>query len=55
MVHVARLRCRNCNGKGSLELKLGGPPSDLADVAIQRVIDRIIYHRQIVWKDKRGV
>ena len=55
VVHVARLHCRNCDGKGSLELKLGGPPSDMADVAIQRRIERIVYIRRIVWKDKRGV
>ena len=55
VVHVARLHCRNCDGKGSLELKLGGPPGDMADVVIQRRIDRIVYIRRIVWKDKRGV
>jgi hypothetical protein len=53
--HVAGLRCRNCDGKGTLELKPGGPPSDMADVAIQRVIDRIVDERRIIWKDKRGV
>lgn len=55
VIHVAGLHCRNCDGKGSLELKMGGPPADMADVAIQRQIDRIYYVRRVVWKDKRGV
>jgi hypothetical protein len=53
--HVAGLRCHGCDGKGSLDFKLGGPPSDMADVAIQRRIERIVYTRRIVWKDNRGV
>ncbi|MCX7303314.1 MAG: hypothetical protein NTV73_03095 [Hyphomicrobiales bacterium] len=55
VVRVTGLRCRNCDGNGALELKVGGPPRDMADVAIQRKIDRIFYVRKIVWKDKRGV
>ena len=55
VVHVAGCVHVGCDGKGSLELKLGGPPGDMADVAIQRRIERIFYIRRIVWKDKRGV
>jgi hypothetical protein len=55
MVHVGRLRCLKCDGKGSLDFRLGAPPSDIADVAIQRRIERIVYTRRIVWKDRRGV
>ena len=55
VVHVAGLKCSGCDGKGSLQLNLGGPPGDMADVAIQRRIERIFYIRRIVWKDKRGV
>lgn len=49
------LRCRKCDGKGSLDFRLGGPPSDMADVAIERKIERVYYIRKIVWKDKGGV
>jgi hypothetical protein len=55
VVHVARLRCRNCDGKGSLELKMGGPPSDVADKAWFRLIERVEYKRRIVWKETQGV
>jgi hypothetical protein len=55
VVHVARLRCRNCNAKGSLELKMGGPPSDVADKAWFRRIERVEYKRRIVWKETQGV
>ena len=55
VVHVARLCCRSCNGKGSLDFSLGGPPSDVADKAWLRRIDRIEYVRKIRWKDTQGV
>lgn len=55
VIRATGLRCRQCDGKGSLDFKLGGPPSDMADVAIQRKIERVVYTRRIVWKDKRGV
>ncbi len=41
LVHVARMHCRGCHGKGSLELSMGGPPSDIADKAWFRRIDSI--------------
>lgn len=55
VVDVARLRCRNCDGKGSLDFKLGGPSSDIADKAWLRQIDSIEYIRKIRWKDTQGV
>ena len=55
VVHVARLHCRRCDGKGSLDFRLGGPPSDIADKAWLRRIERVEYKRRIVWKDTQGV
>ena len=55
VVHVGRLRCRKCDGKGSLDFSLGGPPSDIADKAWLRRIERVEYKRRIVWKETQGV
>jgi hypothetical protein len=48
VVDVARLHCRNCDGKGSLDFRLGRPPSDIADKAWLRRIDRIEYKLSVV-------
>ena len=55
LVHVAKLRCRRCDGKGSLDFKLGGPPSHIADKAWLMRIDSIEYRRKIRWKETQGV
>jgi len=55
VIRVTGLRCRRCDGKGSLDFKLGGPPGDMADVVILRKIERVLYIRKVVWKDKRGL
>ena len=55
VVHVAKLHCRRCDGKGSLDFSLGGPPSDIADKAWLRRIESIEYKRKITWKDTQGV
>lgn len=55
VVHVAGLRCRRCDGKGSLELKMGGPPSGMADKAWLVRIARVEYRRKIVWTETQGV
>ena len=52
LIHVAKLHCRKCDGKGSLEFDTGGPISD-ADKAWLRKINRI--ERRIHWKDVQGV
>lgn len=55
VIRVSGLKCRNCDGKGSLDLTMGGPPSDIADKAWLRRIERIYYIRKIRWKDEQGV
>ena len=55
VVHLGKLRCRKCDGKGSLDFSLGGPPSDIADKAWLRRIERVEYKRRIVWKETQGV
>lgn len=55
VIRVSGLRCRNCDGKGSLDLSMGGPPGDIADKAWLRRIVRIEYRRRIIWKDEQGV
>jgi len=55
LVRVAKLHCRRCDGKGSLQLDLGGPPSSIADKAWLRRIDRVENIRRIFWKDVQGV
>lgn len=55
LVSVAKLHCHKCDGKGSLELKMGGPPSSIADKAWLRKIDRVVNTRRIFWKDVQGV
>jgi hypothetical protein len=47
LVHVAKLRCRRCDRKGSLDFKLGAPPNDIADKAWLMRIDSIEYERKI--------
>lgn len=55
VVHVTRMRCRRCDGKGSLDFSLGGPPSDIADKAWFRRIESIEYVRRVKWKETQGV
>lgn len=55
LVRVAGLRCRRCDGKGSLDFRLGGPPSDIADKAWFRRITRVENKRRIVWVETQGV
>lgn len=55
VVHVAKLHCRRCDGKGSLDFSLGGPPSDIADKAWFRRIESIEYVRKVKWKETQGV
>lgn len=55
LVRVAKLHCRRCDGKGSLEFDMGGPPSSIADKAWLRKIDRVENIRRIHWKDVQGV
>ena len=54
VVRVGRLHCRRCDGKGSLDFGLGGPPSDIADKAWLRLIDSLKYVRIIKWRDTKG-
>jgi hypothetical protein len=55
LIRVAKLRCRRCDGKGSLELHMCGPPSNIADKAWLRRIDHVENVRRIHWKDVQGV
>ena len=55
LVHVAKLHCRGCDGKGSLDFKLGGPPEDIADKAWFRRIESVKYRRTIKWKETQGL
>ena len=55
LIHAAKLHCRKCNGKGSLEFDTGGPPRNIADKAWLRKIDRVENIRRIHWKDVQGV
>lgn len=54
LVREAGLRCRSCDGRGSLEFNTGGPLAD-ADKAWLRKIDRVENIRRIHWKDVQGV
>ena len=54
LVRVAKLRCRRCDGKGSLDFHVGGPLRD-ADKAWLRKIDYVEDIRRIHWKDVQGV
>ncbi len=53
-VHVARMRCRQCGGKGALDFKTGGPMQADADKAWLVRIERIKYVRKIIWKESQG-
>lgn len=55
LVRIAGLRCRKCDGKGSLEFTTGGPPGDIADKAWLRKIERVETIRRIHWRDVQGV
>lgn len=55
VIRVAGLRCRRCDGKGSLDFRLGGPLGDIADKAWFRRIESIVYVRKIKWKETQGL
>lgn len=55
LIRVSGLRCRRCDGKGSLDFNIGGPPSNIADKAWLRKIERVEYRKRIVWKDIQGI
>ena len=47
----ARWRCTGCNGKHTLQVKIGDPPAD--ETVVVRRLERVEYVRRPIWRDEQ--